>query len=63
VQIDCRTRLYDLQEDPGQLHPIEAPAIRDRLLDELVALMRANDAPAEAYRRFGLPARTAGHTA
>jgi hypothetical protein len=56
VQIDCRTRLYDLQEDPGQLNPIEAPEIRDRLLAQIVALMHANDAPAEAYRRFALDA-------
>ena len=57
VQIDCRTRLYDLRSDPEQLHPIEAPGIRDRLLAQIVDLMRANDAPAEAYRRFGLVAR------
>jgi hypothetical protein len=56
VQIDCRTRLYDLHDDPGQLHPIEAPEIRDRLLAQIVDLMRSNDAPAEAYRRFALDA-------
>jgi len=47
---------------PSQ-HPIEAPAIRDRLLAQIVALMRDNDAPAEAYRRFGLPACTPVQTA
>ena len=56
VQIDCRTRLYDLHQDPGQMRPIEAPEVRDRLLSQMVALMRANDAPEEAYGRFGLVA-------
>ena len=63
VQIDCRTRLYDLHDDPGQLHPIEAPEIRDRLLAQIVDLMRSNDAPAEAYRRFGLAAPAQAETA
>jgi arylsulfatase A-like enzyme len=55
-QIDVRSRLYDLATDPGQLQPIEAPEVRDRLMRAMVALMRANDAPREAYRRFGVEA-------
>ena len=43
--------------------PIEAPEIRDRLLAQIVDLMRSNDAPAEAYRRFGLAAPAQAETA
>lgn len=53
-QIDAYSRLYDLATDPGQQHPIAAPDVRDRLLRAMVELMRANDAPHEAYRRFGV---------
>ena len=45
------------------MHPIEAPEVRDRLLAQIVTLMLANDAPAEAYRRFGLVARNEVETA
>jgi len=54
VQLDCTTRLYDLRDDPEQMRPIEAPDIKARMVDRLVTLMQASDAPPEAYRRFGL---------
>lgn len=51
---DTTTRLYDLQTDPGQAHPIHAPDIEARLTRELVRLMRAADAPEELFARFSL---------
>jgi hypothetical protein len=56
VQIDCHSRLYDLHADPLQQHPLDAPEIVQRFRRQIVALMRATDAPLEAYRRFGLEA-------
>ena len=46
--------LFDLQRDPRQLEPIRDGAVEARMLEQLVALMRANDAPPEQYRRLGL---------
>ena len=51
---DCDNVLYDLQTDPGQTMPIDSPAIEQRLLKRMVELMQENEAPPEAYRRFGL---------
>jgi arylsulfatase A-like enzyme len=48
------TLLFDLESDPGQLNPIVDASIEADMIDKLVALMRANDAPAEQYERLGL---------
>lgn len=50
--IRTETALYDLDKDPGQTAPIDAPQVRDRLRDGLFALMWDNDAPPEAFRRL-----------
>ena len=47
--------LFDLEQDPGQQRPIEAPEVRERLERRMVELMAAADAPAEQYERMGLP--------
>jgi len=49
-----RTVLYDMQEDPQQLRPLDAPAIEAMMKDLLVRLMRQNDAPEEQFVRLGL---------
>ena len=49
------TRLYDLQNDPGELHPIEDEAVELRMIHRMVELMKENDAPREQYDRLGLP--------
>jgi arylsulfatase A-like enzyme len=49
------TMLFDLAEDPGQVHPIVDDAIELRMVRHLLALMRANEAPASQYQRLGLP--------
>ena len=54
VQIDTETRLFDLETDPAQLHQIEAPEVEGRLVEQMVALMNATDAPKELYGRFDL---------
>ena len=50
------TKLYDLQNDPGQLHPIEDEAVELDMIHKMTTLMKENDAPAEQYVRLGLPA-------
>jgi hypothetical protein len=54
VQIDCQSRLYDLQNDPLQQRAIESPRIVKRLKERIVELMQLTDAPAESYLRFAL---------
>jgi arylsulfatase A-like enzyme len=46
--------LFDLETDPAQEHPISDPAVEARLIDQMVRLMQANDAPPEQYTRLGL---------
>jgi hypothetical protein len=48
--------LFDLDVDPGQEHPIVDVQIERRMIELLVKLMRANDAPPDQYERLGLPA-------
>lgn len=48
------TMLFDLAADPQQQHPYRDDATEQRLLTQMVELMRANDAPAEQYIRLGL---------
>ena len=48
------TLLFDTEADPGQLAPVEDAAVEAEMVDRLVDLMRANDAPPEQYERVGL---------
>ncbi len=50
------TLLFDLESDPAQLHPLSDPDLEQRMLRHLVRLMREAEAPAEQFRRLGLPA-------
>jgi len=50
------TMLYDLKHDPKQEHPIDDPEVEARMIDLMVDLMKANDAPPEQFRRLGLDA-------
>ena len=50
-----RDLLFDLQNDPDQQHPLDDPAVEQHMISLMCALMQANDAPAEQYRRVGLP--------
>jgi hypothetical protein len=49
-----QSRLFDLQNDPGQTSPLQDEAIEARMIDHLVRLMAEADAPPEQYRRLGL---------
>lgn len=51
---DAVTVLYDTETDPGQMTPIEAPDVERRLIRAMLGIMRAHDAPPEAYARLDL---------
>jgi len=46
--------LYDLHNDPGQENPLHDPALEQRMIDLMVGLMQANEAPPEQYERLGI---------
>lgn len=52
--LESETRLYDLADDPGQESPLVAPDIEKAMVSLMRDLMRANDAPPEAFARIGL---------
>lgn len=52
---DFETFLFDLESDPGQLHPIQDADVEQRMLAQMSELMQAHDAPAEQFERLGLP--------
>jgi arylsulfatase A-like enzyme len=48
------TLLFDLQNDPGQEHPIQDAVVEKRMMALMTQLMQANEAPVEQYQRLGL---------
>jgi len=50
------TMLFDIEEDPGQLHSLKDEAIEKRLAGALSDIMRGLDAPLEQWERLGLKA-------
>jgi len=50
------TTLYDIVADPKQMRPFRDAGIERRFLDGIAAAMKAHDAPAEIYQRYGLNA-------
>lgn len=50
------TLLFDIEADPQQAHPLEDPAVEQRMLSHLIRLMRENDAPPEQFLRLGVDA-------
>jgi arylsulfatase A-like enzyme len=56
AQNDTVTVMFDLENDPGQEHPIADEAVHARLCREIVRLMKQNDAPPEYFARLGLEA-------
>ena len=46
--------LFDLEADPGQQNPLRDTALEGRMIEKMLDLMRANDAPPEQYERLGL---------
>jgi hypothetical protein len=58
IRPDLPTLLFDLQNDPQQCHPLEDPAIEERMTDHMARLMRECDAPSEQYERLGIQSPT-----
>lgn len=56
-QVQFPTALYDLEQDPAQVAPIEDVEIERRMCGHIDRLMRENDAPPDQWVRLGLPAR------
>lgn len=52
--LESETRLYDLVTDPGQDRPLKDGAVEARMMRLMHALMSANHAPPEAFRRIAL---------
>ncbi|CAN7670558.1 hypothetical protein [Pararhizobium sp. LjRoot238] len=52
--LESETRLYDLADDPGQNTPLVSPEIEQAMTRLMQDLMRANDAPPEAYGRIAI---------
>jgi len=52
--IKMESMLFDLANDPDQEDPIANPAVEAQLVEQMVQLMKANDAPAEQFTRLGL---------
>ena len=44
--------LFDLENDPAQMHPLNHPELERKMLSKMIALMEANDAPIEQYERL-----------
>lgn len=57
VKTDFRygNMLFNVKEDPKQLNPIDDPAKEVELINEMIRLMKADDAPVEQFERLGLP--------
>ncbi len=51
---DTTTVLYDLHNDPHQETPISDTEVEERLVRQMIELMRSNDAPREAFERLEL---------
>lgn len=51
------TLLYDVENDPKQLHSLDDKEIEERMIGLMVELLKENDAPKEQYIRMGLEDR------
>ena len=52
--LESDTRLYDLTVDPGQESPLADDVVEQRLIAMMRDLMKANQAPVEAFKRLGI---------
>lgn len=46
--------LFNLRDDPEQLHPLDDPETEAKMINALLVQMEESDAPAEQYERLGL---------
>jgi arylsulfatase A-like enzyme len=49
------SKLFNVNEDPGQLREIEDLEVEVRLTNAMAKMLRENDAPSEQYQRMGIP--------
>lgn len=47
--------LFNVKADPQQRHPIDDPEKEVALINEMIHLMKADDAPEDQFERLGLP--------
>ena len=52
--VEHATKLYNLETDPKQEHPLQNQEIEAQLVDHMVKMMNWNDAPPEQFNRMGL---------
>jgi arylsulfatase A-like enzyme len=48
------TMLFDVEIDPGQESPLDDPETEQRMIREMIELMKASDSPPEQFERLGL---------
>lgn len=48
------TMLFHTKEDPDQINPVDNHDIEEKMIKDMVGLMKENDAPLEQYDRVGL---------
>jgi arylsulfatase A-like enzyme len=48
------TMLFDVQVDPGQENPLDDPEAEQKMIRDMIELMKANDSPPEQLERLGL---------
>lgn len=46
--------LFDVEADPGQMNPLDDPAVEYVMIQHMARLMKANDSPPEQFERLGL---------
>jgi arylsulfatase A-like enzyme len=51
---DLKTKLFDLEKDPGQKNQIKDETVENCFIEKLISMMKATDAPQEQYTRLGL---------
>ncbi|MDR0759120.1 MAG: sulfatase [Treponema sp.] len=50
------TKLFNVKNDPGELHEIDEPEVEVRFINALSRMMKENEAPSEQFERMGVPA-------
>ena len=48
------TMLFDVAVDPGQENPLDDPEAEQRMISELIQLMKESESPPEQFERLGL---------
>ena len=59
---DCKTVLYNIEKDPGQLKPLKDQSVIKRLKEEIWRHLNRHDAPLEIYSNFNLKKKGFGNS-